>query len=166
MAEVTDPVTAAFDKALAIANTFREKIGEKRIDSVLPGVAGDSHNCILARTFNAGGTVGYEADGYDQAKGKRVWDDDSFGFIEFYDPDHAAAFCAAVKEHDDESADLEPETDQGGSMKHRVILPSAVAQIAMDFDQNDLIEQHPGLYASLFEIEAEERDEREADALA
>lgn len=143
--ELVDPVTDAEERALAIANSFREKIGEPKIDGIIPGITGSSHDCVLARTFNADCTVGYEANpaGRKNDDGEAI--DAQFGWALFADGAVAKSFAEAVNEHllQDESP---VEVDQDGGYhdtqrSYKVNLPTPVAQIAVDFDHNDLADQ-------------------------
>lgn len=139
--EVVDPVTDAQQQALDIANTFREKIGEPRITGIVPGERSSSTNCILARTFNANCTVGYddaETGEYDEESGAELRRAE-FGWAAFFDRETAEAFRDAVNEHrkpeDEESAVLE---SADGARGFKVSIPTAVAQIAVDFDLTQL----------------------------
>lgn len=141
--ELVDPVTDAQTRALAIANTFREKIGEPQITGIIPGETGSSSNCILARTFNASCSVGYNTvtEGYDD-DGNDILAVE-YGWAGFYDKDMAEKFRDSINEHlegNEPKSELRDEP-LGGGRNYAVSLPTAIAQIAVDFDADDLDEQ-------------------------
>ena len=106
--ELADPVTEAETRALAIANTFRDSIGEEIITGIIPGERSSGTDCVLARTFNANCSVGYESknDGRtDPESGDFL--DAEFGYASFHEEEHAKAFAAAVNKH---RLDDEPES--------------------------------------------------------
>lgn len=137
-----DAVEQAFDLALRIANSFRGKIGEKQIAELPAGVASDTNHCILARAFDADGLVSYttkeggapveESDGL-LTPGGRL-----YGWVEFEDRQTADAFAASVVENDPDVEQLP--VKEGSDYAWKIELPTAVTQIAFDFDHNQLIE--------------------------
>ena len=143
--DLTDPVTEAETRALAIANTFRDSIGEEVITGIIPGERGSGTDCILARTFNASCTVGYET------KPEGAYDDDGealdaeFGYACFFDKGQAHAFSAAVNKHrleDEPESKVEELAGVGPNGRQwKATLPSAIAQIAVDFDHDALAEE-------------------------
>lgn len=140
-----DPIDEAQKMALDAANRFREKIGEQKIEGIIPGQMSEPSRCVLANTFNADCYVTYACG-----------PEGAFGRVGFEKEDHARSFAEAVNEVLDEAPGdvpenersvvydrpgvraLEPQSDGYSARDWWVTLASPMAQIAVDFDDEAL----------------------------